>query len=185
MFRYKVFTLIICTCMVFVLSTDNPVTRKVLDLEEVEQQNQNQELNLDKFLAAASSDYIIAAPMVTGFPIAIKDCLPGSVLLLNNIKVVPTELTKGKPISMKAAGVFKAARDVKSLHVEAWYNGGIIFKNDIDKTGHANPGPYNFSYDNNVPTFTPAGHWETYVYLYGGADGTEKLACIVATFDTT
>jgi len=172
--------------MVFVLSTDNPVTRKLLELDEVTQENNRQELNLDKFLAAASTDYLLAVPpKATGFPITISDCLKGSVLQLVNIKVVPTELTKGKPISMKAQGVLKEDRDVSNLHIEAFYNGEVIFKNDVDKTAHVNKGPYSFAYDNNVPTFTPAGKWETYVYLMGGKDKTEKLACILATFETS
>jgi len=180
MFRYKAILILLCTCNIFVLSTDNPVTRAVLKLDEVENRPK---LTLDKFLAAASEEYITSvAPEMKDIPIVIKDCLPGSILQLVNIKVKPTELIKGKPISMLAAGVLKEERDITNLHIEAYYEGNIIFKNDVDRKEHANKGPYNFSYNNDVPTFTPSGHWETYVWLIGAGD--EKLACIEATFDT-
>ena len=58
-------------------------------------------------------------------------------------------------------------------------------KNDIYKTGHANSEPFNFWYDNNVSTYTISGQWESYVYLFWGFDGSEELAFIVATFDST
>jgi len=180
MIKIRVLFLILCTCIVFVMSSDNPVARKLLQLEEVEQVVDKQ-LNLDKFLAAASEEYILAAPVLKDSPITIVDCLPGSVLRLTNIKVTPTELQKGKPISMKAVGVFTAASDVTNLHISANLNGQEIFKNDVAKASHQNPGPYMFSYDNNVPTFTPAGHWEVYVWCMNGDN---KLACIKATFDT-
>jgi hypothetical protein len=184
MFKYKIISLIICTCILFVLSSENPVTRRLLELEEVEQIGNRQELNLDKFLAAASDEFILTAkaPTAGGFPITITDCMKGSILALNNIKVTPTELVKGKPIAMKASGVFREDRHVTNLHVEAFYNKEVIFKNDVDKTADVKKGPSAFAYDNNVPTFTPAGSWETYVWLMAGD---EKVACILATFDTT
>lgn len=177
--KFKVYSLIICTCMIFVLSTDNEVTRRVLELDQVESVYENK-ANLNKFLAAASDDFTVTS---TGFPITISDCMEGSVLQLTNILVEPKELTKGKPISMRAEGVFTEEKDVVNLHVDAFYNGSVIFKNDVDKPSHQTVGEYSFAYDNNVPTFTPSGHWETFVYVIG--KGGEKLACIKATFDTS
>lgn len=195
--KFKVFSLIICTCIIFVLSTDNPVTRNVLDLEYVDN---GQNLTMNKFLAAFDSEYMTSNDNIeyegievkdginlrkeppTGIPVTIIDCLKGSVMLITNVKVTPTELVKGKPISMKASGVFTAARDITNLHIEAYYNKNLIFKNDVPRVEHTNPGPYVFSYDNNVPTFTPSGYWETFVYLVGAGD--ENLACIEATFTT-
>lgn len=182
MFRYKVFSLIFSTCILFVLSTENPVTRNVLELDQVE--NNSIDINLDKFLAGASADYLVTRSNLRqvnlkGAPITIGDCMPDSILKITRTGVTPPEVEKGTSIHMVAQGIFREERDVTNIHVEVTLNGQEIYRNDVQKKGHASKGPYTFSYDNNVPTFVPSGQWNVNVWLMGG---NEKLACIRATF---
>ncbi len=137
------------------------------------------QLNLDKFLAREADDFIVENP--NGYPITVSNCLPGSPLQITNIKVKPTEVTKGKPIQLLAAGVFTQPEDTTSLHIQTLLDGKSIMESDVPHVSHCSPGPYSFFYNNNVPTFVPTGHWEVFVYLMGGDT---KLACIKGTFDT-
>lgn len=110
-----------------------------------------------------------------------EDCKKGSIEQITKIQVSPTVISKGKEFTLKVGGVLKEDVKIKGLHLKVWWNGQQIHEEDVDKKSDSKKGPYFYDYTTTVPTFTPSGHWETYIYLRDENDN--DISCVKATFN--
>ena len=116
-----------------------------------------------------------------GAPITTENCLDTSIFKSIKITVDPTEIIKGQSIRIKVVGVMLSDQIVNKLHLDTFYNGAVIYTQDVDKKNVlVKKGNYGFDYEAAVPTFTPSGKWEIFVYLLN--DKQEKLSCLKALF---
>lgn len=149
-------------------SQDIEVVHPLFDLNEMYAQG-----TLDAFLKASNGNeiYLIECPGVSNPDFKIT-----------KMDVTPKFVVKGKDFKLKVGGVIASEHiKIKGLHLDVFYNGATIHNEDVAKVSDAKKGPYFFDYTNTVPTFTPSGHWETFVYLRDEKD--VNLACVKATFD--
>jgi len=170
------------------LSTDNPITRRFLDLDEVEHPNDSRELNLDKFLAAATEELVFPPSGLVDFKgsegdsnvVVMNDCLKGSILSLKDETADPSHFALGKSLLLTADGVFLEERDLTHIHIEIYFNRILIFKDDLEKKEHVTKdSSFSYSYTFDVQAYLPRCNLEIYVSLIGGE---EKLACMEASF---
>ncbi len=117
-----------------------------------------------------------------GAPISIESCGEQTRFKPTRITVDPTEVQKGQSIRIKIVGVFLQDVVVKNLSLETFYNGGVIFTDNVDKGNTPQKkGTYGFDYEASIPTFVPSGMWEIFVNLLD--DKEEKLSCVKASFE--
>ena len=116
-----------------------------------------------------------------GAPITIESCQDKPIFQSTKMVAEPTEIIKGQSINFKVVGVMLSDQIVNKIHLDTFYNGSVIYTQDIDKkNAPVKKGPYGYTYENSVPTFTPSGKWEIFIYLLN--DKQEKLSCQKATF---
>jgi len=119
-----------------------------------------------------------------GYPVTISDCLENPIFKITQKVVNPPTLVKGQSIKIKAGGVMTQDEVLQKIHLDTYFNGKVIYTNDVDKKNfEVKKGKWAFDYEASVPTFTPAGHWEIFMYIVN-KDGT-NLSCIKAVFDST
>jgi hypothetical protein len=124
-----------------------------------------------KFLADAKN----------GAPITVEGCQENPIFKSTKIVVDPTEIIKGQNIRFKVVGVMLSDQIVNKMHLDTFYNGAVIYTTDVDKkNAPVKKGTYGYDYEASVPTFTPSGKWEIFIYLLN--DKLEKLSCHKATF---
>jgi hypothetical protein len=141
--------------------------RKLFDLNQMYEQG-----TLLNFLADVKG----------GAPVSIESCQDKPIFQSTKITVDPTEIIKGQNISIKVVGVMLSDQVVNKLHLDTYYNGSVIYTADVDKkNAPVKKGPYGYNYEASVPTFTPSGKWEIFIYLLN--DKQEKLSCQKATFN--
>ena len=118
-----------------------------------------------------------------GYPVTVSDCLENPVFKITQKVVDPPTLIKGQSIKIKAGGVMTQDEVVQKIHLDTYFNGKVIYTNDVDKKNlEVKKGKWAFDYEASVPTFTPAGHWEIFVYIVDKANN--NISCIKAVFDT-
>jgi hypothetical protein len=116
--------------------------------------------------------------------ITLENCLEGSEFYITKKKVTPAALIKGEPVRFKAIGIMKSTQMVKRMDLDTRLNGASIFSDSKIKNEQVESGAkYMIDYEANVPTFTPSGNWEIFIYLIN--DKEEKLSCLRATFSTS
>jgi len=72
---------------------------------------------------------------------------------------------------------------VQKIHLDTYFNGKVIYTQDVDKKNlEVKKGKWAFDYEASVPTFTPAGHWEIFIYVVNNENA--NLSCIKAIFET-
>lgn len=119
-----------------------------------------------------------------GYPVSISDCMENPVFKITQKVVDPPTLIKGQSIKIKAGGVMIQDEIVQKIHLDTYFNGKVIYTNDVDKKNlEVKKGKWAFDYEASVPTFTPAGHWEIFVYVVD--KNNTNLACIKAVFDSS
>ena len=119
-----------------------------------------------------------------GYPITLGECSQDNPIFKVTQKAVdPPALIKGQGIRIKVGGVMTQDTVVSKLHLDTFFNGKVIYTNEVDKKNAAVPkGKWAYDYEASVPTFTPAGHWEIFIYI---VDNNQKnISCIKAMFDT-
>jgi len=94
--------------------------------------------------------------------------------------VTPDSIIKGQSIKIKVMGIVTTEQTLSKLHLDTMYNGQSIYTDNVDKASAVVKGIYTYEYEASVPTFTPAGNWEIYIYLLNSAE--EKLSCVKAMF---
>lgn len=120
-----------------------------------------------------------------GYPVTISDCTSETKarMKITQMKVSPTEVIKGKDIGIKVKGVMLEDQVVQKIHLDTYFNGGVIFQDNVDKGNtQVKKGVYAFDYNASVPTFTPSGKWEIRVWLVN--DANDNIACVKAEFNT-
>ncbi len=118
-----------------------------------------------------------------GYPVSLSECMENPIFKISQKVVDPPELIKGQGIKIKVGGVMVREIVVSKLHLDTFFNGKVIYTNDVDKKNVTVPkGKWAYDYEASVPTFTPAGHWEIFIYIVDGS-GT-NISCIKASFDT-
>jgi hypothetical protein len=115
-----------------------------------------------------------------GAPVTLEQCLDDPVFEITKMVVTPDSVIKGQNIKIKVMGIMTTQQTVSKLHLDTFYNGKTIYTDNVDKGSSVVEGVYTYDYEASVPTFTPAGKWEIYVYLLNTAD--EKLSCVKAAF---
>jgi hypothetical protein len=117
-----------------------------------------------------------------GAPVILSDCMTDPVFIITNKKVDPAEIIKGQSIKIKVAGVMKEEVHVQKLHLDTFYNGGIIYQDNVDKQNQLVPksGKFIYEYEASVPTFTPSGKWEIFLYLVNSEN--VNISCLKAEF---
>lgn len=120
-----------------------------------------------------------------GSPVITSSCLDDPIYVITNKKVDPAEIVKGQSIKIKVAGVMKVDTKVQKLHLDTFYNGGVIYQDNVDKKNELVPkgGKYIFEYEASVPTFTPSGKWEIFIYLVNSEN--VNISCLKAEFSTS
>jgi hypothetical protein len=118
-----------------------------------------------------------------GYPVTITDCMENPVFKITQKVVDPPSMIKGQSIKIKAGGVMMQDVVVQKLHLDTFFNSKVIYTADVDKKNvEVKKGKWAFDYEASVPTFTPSGHWEIFIYIVS-KDNT-NLNCLKATFDT-
>lgn len=141
---------------------------RLFDLNDMYKQG-----TLNTFLALAGD----------GYPIILTDCMENPSFKVTQKVVDPPALIKGQSIKMKIGGVMLQDTVVSKLHLDTYFNGKIIYTNDVDKKNVAIPkGKWAYDYEASVPTFTPAGHWEIFIYIVD--DKATNISCVKAVFDS-
>jgi hypothetical protein len=117
-----------------------------------------------------------------GSPIVLSNCLDDPIYVITNKKVDPAEIVKGQSIKIKVAGAMKVDTKVQKLHLDTYYNGGIIYQDNVDKKNELVPkgGKYIYEYEASVPTFTPSGKWQIFLYLVNSEN--VNISCLKAEF---
>ena len=117
-----------------------------------------------------------------GSPVELSSCLDNPTFIILNKKVDPTEIMKGQSIKIKVLGQMKEQTTVQKLHLVTLYNDGVIFEDNVDKKNEVVPkgGKYIYEYEASVPTFTPAGEWNIYLYLVNSEN--VNVSCLKAHF---
>ena len=119
-----------------------------------------------------------------GYPVTISDCLENPTFKITQKVVDPPTLIKGSSIKIKAGGVMIQDEVIQKIHLDTYFNGKVIYTNEVDKKNlEVKKGKWAFDYEASVPTFTPAGHWEIFVYVVDKSN--TNLSCIKAIFDTS
>jgi len=118
---------------------------------------------------------------LSGVPVTTDSCLDNPAFKSTKITIDPPELVKGQSIRIKVVGALLNDQTISKLHLETFYNGGSIYKDDVDKGNTlVKKGMYGYDYEASVPTFTPSGKWEIHVYLVN--DKGENLSCLKCMF---
>ena len=121
------------------------------------------------------------ADVKNGAPITVESCQENPIFKSTKIVVDPTEIIKGQNIRFKVVGVMLSDQIVNKMHLDTFYNGAVIYTADVDKkNAPVKKGTYGYDYEASVPTFTPSGKWEIFIYLLN--DKMDKLSCHKATF---
>lgn len=120
-----------------------------------------------------------------GFPVTSSVCMEEKVFKKTQLTIDPSSIQKGKSIKIKVVGAMLQASTVQKLHLDTYYNGGVIFTADVDqKNVEVKKGSmWGYNYEASVPTFTPAGKWEIFVYVINSAN--EKIHCVKCEFETS
>lgn len=119
-----------------------------------------------------------------GYPVTVSDCMENPIFKITQKVVDPPTLIKGQSIKIKAGGVMIQDEIVKKIHLDTYFNGSVIYTNDVDKKNlGVKKGKWAFDYEASVPTFTPAGHWEIFIYVVDKDNN--NLSCLKAVFDTS
>jgi hypothetical protein len=146
--------------------------------------NQGHLFNLNKMAEQGTLlKFLEASQMLNeGSPITLEACPDQTFFKPTRTTVTPTEVQKGQSIRMKVMGVFLQDVVVGKLHLDTYYNGGVIFTDNVDKGNTPQKkGTYAYDYEASVPTFVPSGKWEILVTLLSDKD--EKLSCLKASFE--
>ena len=118
-----------------------------------------------------------------GFPLIVSDCLENPIFKITQKIVDPPNIVKGGSIKIKVGGVMIHDEIIQKLHFDTFFNGNIIYAYDVEKKNlEVKKGKWAFDYEASVPTFTPSGHWEIFVYVVNKDN--DKLSCIKAVFET-
>lgn len=130
----------------------------------------------------AASGFLKMLQTDGGAPVSLSDCMDNPVYIITNKKVDPTEIIKGQSIKIKVAGVMKEEVHVQKLHLDTYYNGGVIYQDNVDKQNQlvAKSGRFIYEYEASVPTFTPSGKWEIFIYLVNSEN--VNISCLKAEF---
>jgi len=157
--------LVITLALTLTFSQD---TGKLFDLNEMFKQG-----TLSTFLALAGD----------GYPVTLGDCMDSPTFKPTQKVVDPPALIKGNSIKIKVGGVMVQETVVNKLHLDTYFNGKVIYTNDVDKKNITVPkGKWAYDYEASVPTFTPSGHWEIFIYIVD--DKQNNISCVKAMFDT-
>lgn len=126
--------------------------------------------------------FLADAKLRDGSPVSAESCDDIGVFRLTRMIIDPETVEKGQSIRIKVLGVFLQNVILKKLHLETFYNGGVIFTDDVDKGNtEQSEGTYAYDYEASVPTFVPSGHWEIFLHLLNEKE--EKLSCVKVSFD--
>ena len=126
--------------------------------------------------------FLADTKLTEGSPVSAESCDDIGVFRMTRMIIDPTTVEKGQSIRMKVLGIFLQDVVLKKIHLETFYNGGVIFTDDVDKgNSPQSQGSYAYDYEASVPTFVPSGHWEIFLHLLNEKD--EKLSCIKVSFD--
>ena len=118
---------------------------------------------------------------VKGAPVTTEECMNPQIFKPVKITIDPTEIIKGQSIKIKVIGAMLSDQVVNKLHLDTFYNGATIYTNDVDKKNVAiKKGNWFYDYEAAVPTFTPSGKWEIFIYIIN--DKQEKIHCLKAMF---
>lgn len=158
-------TIVLLLALSFTVTQDSG---KLFDLNSMYQQG-----TLSAFLALAGD----------GYPITLSDCMENPSFKVTQKVVDPPALIKGQGIKIKVGGVMVQETVISKLHLDTYFNGKVIYTNDVDKKNTLVPkGKWAYDYEAAVPTFTPAGHWEIFIYVVDGK--ATNISCIKAVFDS-
>jgi len=118
-----------------------------------------------------------------GYPVTLSDCMENPTFKVTQKVVDPPTLIKGQGIKIKVGGVMVQETIVSKLHLDTYFNGKVIYTNEVDKKNVTVPkGKWGYDYEASVPTFTPSGHWEIFIYIVDGS--ANNISCVKAVFDT-
>lgn len=118
-----------------------------------------------------------------GAKIETEICMDETIFKIGRISIKPEEIIKGQDINFKAQGTALKDIIIKNLHLITKYNDEVIFEDNKDQGSKAvaEGGKFVFSYVASVPSFTPSGSWDIYLYLQNEND--EDISCLKAHFD--
>ena len=98
--------------------------------------------------------------------VIVEQCLVKPIFQITKILLDPNNVIKGQNIRTKIVGVMQSDQSINRLHLETFFNGSSIFTDNVDKKNiFIKKGTYGYEYETSVPTFTPSGLWEIYLYL--------------------
>lgn len=120
-----------------------------------------------------------------GAPITSESCLNNPVFKTTKISIEPKEIIKGQSIKIKVGGVMLQDTQVNKLHLVTYFNGEVIFTDNVDKKNvPVKKGTlYSYDYEAAVPAFTPSGKWEIFLHLQDPSG--KDLNCLKASFTMT
>lgn len=126
---------------------------------------------------------LMKAAVLKGAKIDLSICMEETRFKITRTAVTPEEIIKGDDIALKAQGQALENLVIKNLHLITKYNGADIFVDDKDQGSKEVPAgqTHSFSYTASVPSFTPSGSWDIYLYLQNDKD--ENVSCLLAHFD--
>ena len=126
---------------------------------------------------------LLKSAMLKGAKIELSLCMEETHFKITRTTVYPEEIIKGDDIAFKAQGQALEDLVIKNLHLVTKYNGADIFIDDKDQGMHEVPAgkTHSFAYTASVPSFTPSGSWDIYLYLQNDKD--ENISCLLAHFD--
>lgn len=118
-----------------------------------------------------------------GAKITTKICMEETKFKITRTAITPEEIIKGDDIAMKVMGEAQEDLVIKSLFVQAKFNDVNIFS-DLKDQGSVeleDGDSFTYDYSASVPSFTPAGSWNIYLYLKN--DKNENISCLLCHFD--
>lgn len=119
---------------------------------------------------------------LNGAPVTTQICCDEKRFKLIKTVLKPEEIVKGGEILIKVQGVALETLYVKKLRLVTKYNGGDIFTDNkaIEKSLPEGQ-KLVYDYTASIPTFTPSGSWDIYIYLMDDKD--VEIHCLKAHFD--
>jgi hypothetical protein len=118
-----------------------------------------------------------------GFPVTTELCMDNPTFKITQKAVQPASIIKGGSIRIIAGGVMVNDQVVQKIHLDTYFNGAVIYTQEVDKKNVAVPkGKWQWDYEASIPSFTPSGHWEIFIWIIN--DKNEKISCLKGIFDT-
>jgi hypothetical protein len=123
----------------------------------------------------------VTKPIEEEGTITLTDCSSNPIFKITGMKVKPNKIEKGGSMSILVVGKMLEEEHVKELAITTTLNEKPIFADSAAKDAVVAEGKtWKFDYTASVPTFVPAGNWNTQLRLKN-TEGVE-LCCVSASW---